>query len=125
MNYCECEVLYNITKKKTPLISSVPIDEYTKMVQNNFDYEFKGESIFYPYELPHEILTMDFGILAIVGASGSGKSTLLKEFEGYHVDNRKYDSSKAIVSNFDTPEDASFKLSAVGLNSMPDGRAHV
>ena len=38
---------------------------------------------------------------------------------GYEFNNKSYDSSKAIVSNFGTPEEASFKLSAVGLNSMP------
>lgn len=119
MNYQDCKVLYNIEKKSEPLVSIVPIDEYTKMVQNNFDYTFDGKSTFYPYELPKEILTMDFNILAIVGASGSGKSTLLKEFVGYRMNDDIYDSSKAIVSNFESPEEASYKLSAVGLNSMP------
>jgi ABC-type glutathione transport system ATPase component len=90
------------------------------MVQNNFDYEFNGESKFYPYELPEFIYDLDFKILAIVGASGSGKSTLLKEFKGnYTLNLKEYDSSKAIVSNFESPKDASYRLSAVGLNSMP------
>lgn len=119
MEYNECKVLYKLIKKKEPLITNVPIDEFTNMVQNNFDYTFTGESKFYPYELPKEILNMDFNILAIVGASGGGKSTLLKEFDGYEFNNKEYDSSKAIVSNFESPEEASHKLSAVGLNSMP------
>ena len=119
MKYNECKVIAKLNKKNKPLISIVPCDEYTQMVQNNFDYTFTGESKFYPYELPKEILNMDFNILAIVGASGGGKSTLLKEFDGYEFNNKEYDNSKAIVSNFESPEEASYKLSAVGLNSMP------
>jgi ABC-type glutathione transport system ATPase component len=121
MEYKECKVITKLHKKSNPLISKVPCDEYTQMVQNNFDYEFTGESQFYPYELPKELNDIDFNIMAIVGASGSGKSTLLKEFDclGYSYADKHYDSSKAIVSNFNTPKEASFKLSAVGLNSMP------
>ena len=119
MEYNECKVLCKLKRKKEPLVTIVPTDEFTNMVQNNFDYEFTGESKFYPFELPKEIVDADFNILAIVGASGSGKSTMLKEFVGYKYNDKPYDSSKAIVSNFDTPEVASYKLSAVGLNSMP------
>ena len=92
------------------------------MVQNNFDYEFTGESKVYPYELPQELKNIDFKILVITGASGSGKSTLLKEFiqcGDYHYSSNNYDCNKAIVSNFETPIEASNKLSATGLNSMP------
>lgn len=67
MEYNECKVLHKLTKKEEPLVTTVPIDEFTNMVQNNFDYEFTGESKFYPYELPKEVLDMDFNILAIVG----------------------------------------------------------
>lgn len=121
MNYDECKVIAKLHKKSEPLISVVPCDAYTQMVQNNFDYEFTGESKFYPYALPKELDGIDFNIMAIVGASGSGKSTLLHEFsdKGYLCAVKEYDSTKAIVSNFDTPKEASFKLSAVGLNSMP------
>lgn len=119
MNYKDCNVLCEIKRKEVPLISHVEIDEFTEMVQNNFDYDFKGDSLFYPYELPKEILNIDFQILAIVGASGSGKSTLLKEFEYYNKPLKEYNNKKAIVSNFKSPNDASVRLSAVGLNSMP------
>ncbi len=119
VEYNECPILCKIKKKTIPLVSKVPVDEFTTMVQNNFDYEFTGESEFYPYELPKEILDIDFDILAIVGASGSGKSTLLNEFKGYNISLKQYDNSKAIVSNFETPKEASYKLSATGLNSMP------
>lgn len=80
MEYNECKVIAKLKKKKEPLVSVVPIDEFTTMVQNNFDYTFTGESKFYPYTLPKEVANTDFNILAIVGASGSGKSTLCKEF---------------------------------------------
>lgn len=119
MEYFECPILCNIKKKSEPLISIVPTDEFTDMVQKNFDYEFNGETKFYPYELPKEILDLDFNILAVVGASGKGKSTLLKEFKGYTYRTDTYDNSKAIVSNFDNPTEAGYKLSAVGLNSLP------
>ena len=88
------------------------------MVENNFDYKFTGESMVYPYELPK--LPDNFNICCIVGASGSGKSTMLKEFDSniYEFNNKQYDNN-AIVSNFETPEIASERLSASGLNSMP------
>ena len=68
---------------------------------------------------PVGLSDLDFQILVITGASGSGKSTFLREFDGYTNADNHYDCSKAIVSNFKTPEEASYKLSAVGLNSMP------
>lgn len=119
MNYNECKVLCKIKRKSEPLITTVPLDEFTQIAQNNFDYEFDGNSKFYPYELPKEIVNIDFNILAIVGASGSGKSTLLKEFKGYNNASTTFDCSKAIISNFKTPQESAEKLSAVGLNSIP------
>lgn len=120
VEYTDCPVLYKLKRKSTPLTSEVPIDEFTLSVQNNFDYEFTGESKFYPWDIDKELFNLDFSILAIVGASGSGKSTLLKDLpESYNSGNKLFDNSKAIVSNFSTPEEASKKLSAVGLNSLP------
>lgn len=119
INYIDCPVLTTLKRKNTPLVSKVPIDEFTQMVQNNFDYTFTGESKFYPYEFPSEINNIEYQILVITGASGGGKSTLLKELPFYNIPYKYYDSTKAIVSNFSTPEEASYKLSAVGLNSMP------
>ena len=117
MDYKDCKVLCNLKRKKTPLITKVSTNEFTDMVAKNFDYDFTGESVVYPFELPK--LPEDFNILCIVGASGSGKSTLLKEFDfEYGFNNRKYDD-EAIVSNYETPDIACEKLSAVGLNSMP------
>ena len=117
MNYDECKVLCAIERKKEPIITKVEVDEYTDMVQKNFDYEFTGESVVYPFELP--TLPKDFKTLCIVGASGSGKSTLLKEFKDYRPSNYYTYDDNAIVSNFESPEAASNRLSAVGLNSMP------
>lgn len=120
VEYTDCPILYKLKRKDTPITTRVPIDEFTLSVQNNFDYEFTGESKFYPWEVDKELFNLDFNILVIVGASGSGKSTLLKELpELYSSKNKLFDSSKAIVSNFSTPEEASKKLSAVGLNSLP------
>ena len=65
MDYTDCNVLYELKKKKEPLISKVPIDNFTKMVSSCFDFEFNGESKFFPYELPKEILDMDFNIIEI------------------------------------------------------------
>ena len=120
MEYFDCPVVCKLERKKTPLITTVPTDEFTKMVEANFDYDFTGESKFYPYACPPQVNdALDFNILVITGASGKGKSTFLKEFKGYKTNAKVYDSTKAIVSNFSTPQEASEKLSAVGLNSMP------
>lgn len=72
-----------------------------------------------PMPPPSCLKNLQFNILVITGASGKGKSTFLKEFNDYKVNARTYDNSKAIVSNFASPEEASSKLSAVGLNSLP------
>lgn len=120
MEYFDCPVVCKLERKKTPMITIVPTDEFTDMVEANFDYDFTGESKFYPYACPPQVNNaLDFNILVITGASGKGKSTFLKEFKGYKTNAKVYDSTKAIVSNFSTPQEASEKLSAVGLNSMP------
>ena len=119
MEYFECPIIHNLKRKETPLITTVPTDEFTDMVEANFDYDFTGESKFYPYSAPSNLHDLDFNILVVTGASGKGKSTFLKEFKGYKTNAKSYDSTKAIVSNFSTPIEASEKLSAVGLNSMP------
>ena len=118
IKYSECKILCEIRRKKEPVVTKVPVDEFTKMVAANFDYGFNGESEFYPFELPEEIKHENFDILVICGASGSGKSTLLKEF-GRKTENKKFKQGKAIVSSFGSPEEAGYRLSAVGLNSIP------
>lgn len=118
MKYSECPVICNIKKKKEPIISKVPLDEFTEMVEKNFDYDFDGTSKFFPFELPEEILNIDFDIMVICGASGSGKSTLLKEFK-FGIEKKEYKKGEAIVSSFNNPDEAAHKLSAVGINSIP------
>lgn len=122
MEYYECPILCKLSKKEQPLKSIVPVDIFTKMVEKNFDYEFNGESFFYPFSFPKELEDIDFKSLAIIGSSGSGKSTLLKEIIQLgknHIGNKTYDNNKAIVSCFNDTEEAFNKLSAVGLNSLP------
>ena len=117
VSYNECPVLCKLARKTEPLVTKVKTDEFTAMAEACFDYKFTGESIIYPYELPK--LPDDFGICCIVGASGSGKSTMLREFDSrYSFEDKKFDDN-AVVSNFETPEIASERLSASGLNSMP------
>lgn len=120
MNYNECKVLCKVERSKEPIVTRVPLDEFTAMCGANFDYTFDGESKFYPYIFPKEVLNTEFNMLVVTGASGAGKSTMLKSLgEEYKFDDNKYDNEKAIVSCFKTPEEASFKLSAVGINSIP------
>lgn len=119
VKYNECPVFCALNRKTTPLVSVVPTDEFTSMVESNFDYNFTGESCFYPYEFPKRLNKIDYSILVITGSSGGGKSTLLKEIGFYGKSMRQYDNTKAIVSNFNSPNDAATRLSAVGLNSMP------
>lgn len=110
------EVIDFMVKSKTPLVSNVTIDEYTEIANECFDFDFKGENVFFPYEIPNRI-PKDFGIGLIVGGSGTGKSTLLKNF-GIE-DDLTWDNTKAIISHFDTPQEAVEKFNAVGLSSVP------
>jgi energy-coupling factor transporter ATP-binding protein EcfA2 len=119
ISYNDCPILCELKRKEEPLISEVPLDEFTNEAQLNFDYEFDGKSRYYPYELPKELLNINFDIMVICGRSGSGKSTLLKEFGEYGFMSNTYDNSKAVISNFKNPYEATHKLSAVGLNSIP------
>ena len=106
--------LYKVNK---PIITKVKMDEFTNEVGKNFDYDFNGETKFYPYEFNDIIKELDFNILVIVGASGSGKST----FSKYFGEEEKiiWDNSKAIISNFESKEEGIEKLCAVGLSSIP------
>lgn len=96
-------------------ITYIEPDEFTAFASKCFDYEFNGYSYFQPFEKP--IVPFEYNIGLIVGASGTGKSTLLKEF-GIE-ENIVWNSNKAIISHFNTPEDGVNKLSAIGLNSIP------
>ena len=104
-------------RSKTPLTSQVTLDEFTQKAQDNFDYIFDGVSKFYPFEINDTIKNLDFQILVICGASGTGKST----FSRFFGEQKKieWDNSKAIISHFNTPQEATEKLIASGLSSIP------
>lgn len=124
MKYNECKVIANIKRGDKPLVSKVPIDDFTNAIQNNFDYDFDGTSKFYPYELPKELIdeinkSNDIQSIVICGASGSGKSTLAQTLTFAKFTNKQYDNTKALISNFKSVEDATNRLTSVGLNSIP------
>lgn len=110
------KIIEHLTKNTTPLTSSVIYDDFIKASEIGFDCKFTGESTFFPWKKP-EKLPKSFKLGVIVGSSGSGKSTLLKEFGT--EDSPEWDSTKSILSHFETPEDGISKLSAVGLNTIP------
>lgn len=110
-------ILTRLRRLDTPLISKVELDAGTDRANTAFDFDFDGLNKFYPFEFPEILKTLDFNIIVITGASGSGKSTFSKYFG---TENRPvWDNNKAIISNFDNPDDAVERLGAVGLNSIP------
>jgi ABC-type ATPase with predicted acetyltransferase domain len=110
------KVIEKLVRCETPLKSSVSRDEFIEASEKSFDCLFTGESFFYPWQLPKS-LPENFKIGVIVGSSGSGKSTLLKSFGTEETP--QWDSSKAVISHFETPEDGITKLSSVGFNTIP------
>jgi len=106
----------DLDKAEIPLTSKVVMDDITAALLKPFDYQSDGVQSFTPYILPSH-LPKEFGLGVIVGASGSGKSSLLKEF-GIAENHSWNDGS--IASNFVSPNEASEKLSAAGLMSIPD-----
>jgi ABC-type ATPase with predicted acetyltransferase domain len=110
------QVIEKLIKSETPLISTVIKDEFIQASEIAFDCTFNGTVKFHPWVLPNSI-PKNFNIGVIVGSSGSGKSTLLKNFG---IEEKPiWDSTKAIISHFDNPDDGINKLSSVGLNSIP------
>lgn len=116
-NYQDCPVIENLSRLETPISVKVPLDEFTDMAQSCFDFEFTGESTFYPFVVPDCLKNIEFSKLVITGASGTGKSTFLKNFQT--LPEQKFDCSKAIVSNFTNKDEAIDNLGAAGLNSIP------
>jgi ABC-type ATPase with predicted acetyltransferase domain len=91
-------------------------DEFIKASEKAFDCSFDGISKFNPWVMP-EMIPEKFKIGVIVGSSGSGKSTLLNEFG---VEEKpEWNPERAVVSHFESPDDAINKLGAVGLNTVP------
>lgn len=104
-----------LNRKDISLSCKTTHDEFIMASEKAFDCTFDGVSRFTPWEKP-EIPTQ-FKIGVIVGSSGSGKSTLLKEFGNEEVP--VWNPEKAVVSHFETPDEAINKLGAVGLNTVP------
>ncbi len=111
------------------LTVKVEQDEFTARVAQAFDLDFDGvieteipDFKFPPYN--------SYNIGLVVGSSGSGKSTLLKKGLWWDSPAMKRASAsedgifgwkrnKAIVSHFDSPDEAIEKLHACGLASVP------
>jgi len=106
-----------LKRKDIPKVSQVEMDSITATLINPFDYESDGTEKFYPYEIPAD-LPLQWGIGVIVGASGTGKSTLLKEFGS--PEKHVWKEFSSIASHFDTAEEASERLAAAGLMSVPE-----
>lgn len=94
-------------------------DEFTEKVAQAFDLNFNGviETDIPSFEVPN---SNSFSIGLIVGSSGSGKSTILNSL-GLPVSGNeiKWNPDTAIVSHFDSPDEAIEKLHACGLASIP------
>lgn len=110
------KVIQKLVRNETPITSKVQRDDFITASEKAFDCTFDGTSKFHPWKLPDK-LPKNFKLGVIVGSSGSGKSTLLKEF-GVE-ESPVWDSTKSIVSHFESPDDAINKLGSVGLNSVP------
>ena len=102
------------------LESTVKKDKFTARASEAFDYEFDGRTSFKCFDKPP--VPDEFSAGLIVGPSGSGKSSLLKEFGFEKVP--QWNPELAIVSHFETPDEAMDKLSAVGFNSMSPKDRH-
>ena len=93
---------------------TVEVDDAVRSICNMFDFAFDGTSTFdVPSVNPPDC---EWRIGLIVGPSGSGKSSALARFG--QAERMEWNPSKAIVSHFDSAEDAHIRLSAAGLNSV-------
>jgi ABC-type ATPase with predicted acetyltransferase domain len=109
------EPKFILNRQLNALSAVTQYDEFIKASERAFDCTFDGVSTFQPWEKPE--IPKKFGIGVIVGSSGSGKSTLLNEF-GIE-EQPEWQTDKAVVSHFATPDEAINKLGAVGLNTVP------
>lgn len=100
----------------TPLTTTVDLDPVTTAVAQAFDVPFDGVSRFTPHELPP--VPADYGIGVIVGGSGTGKTILLRSLG--EIARPQWSAGRSIASHFATVDDAMHRLSAAGLNSIPD-----
>ena len=96
------------------LTCTVEVDEAVKAICASFDFPFNGTSRF---DVPQITPPDDWCLGLIVGPSGSGKSSALSSFGA--EEKLRWGKNRAIVSHFESVEDAQERLSAVGLNSLP------
>lgn len=100
---------------------TVNTSDITDSISKSFDYEFDGTTSFeiptIPFIEKQSIIDSGFSIGLIVGPSGSGKSLLLSEFNS--EESIQWNPNEAVVSHFETAEDAQERLAAVGFNSIP------
>ena len=66
----------------------------------------------------HAKIPREFQIGLVVGRSGAGKSVFLREFFPAPAE-VGWGRDEAVISHFDSPEEASQRLMAVGLNAVP------
>lgn len=93
----------------------VILDPITKKLAEAFDYNFSGESSF---EIPSFTPPKDFNIGLIVGNSGSGKTLLLREH--FNIPEAPiWNHEASVASHFNSLEEATEKLFALGLSSIP------
>lgn len=98
----------------TKITCEVVIDSSVKRISELFDYNYTGKS---EHIIPEIQLPSEFNIGLIVGPSGSGKTQLLNTLGTPNIP--EWNQEKAIVSHFDSVEEAFEKFLAVGLNSVP------
>ena len=92
-------------------------DSITEKVLSNFTIEKEEYIEFKEHEIPKDYIPKNFSIGLIVGKSGSGKTTLLKQFGEEKT--TEWKPNKAIVSHFNSYEEAEERLLASGLASIP------
>lgn len=105
----------NLEKDITPLSSVVDEDLITTEACSIFDYQENKKTEFYPWVKPN--LPDEYKIGLIIGGSGSGKSTLLKQFGKEFA--HEWLPNKSILSHFNNSKEATEKMYAVGLSSVP------
>lgn len=105
----------NLEKDINPLTSIVDEDLITTEACSIFDYQENKKTEFYPWVKPN--LPDKYKIGLIIGGSGSGKSTLLKQFGKEFT--HKWLPNKSILSHFNNSKEATEKMYAVGLSSVP------
>jgi GNAT superfamily N-acetyltransferase len=109
------DVWLPLTRSTDALSVSVDVDELTRTLVGQFDYEATGIESFIPWDMPQ--LPDQWGIGAIVGHSGSGKSTLLRQFGDPTLPH--WDDATSIAAHFSTADEAAEKFYAAGLSSVP------